>query len=117
MSVKLLINYIDRRCDNICSDLNPKPITVVMNGTHCSGKKTSGEKLAKLLNREFQGELGDVLRDFDNLKAGGHHVGDGSNVNREDWDTRIYSAECQRGQSSSRDIKLGRREDCLASMQ
>ena len=87
---------------SICHHLNTIPSTVVFFGAHCSGKKTIGEKLSKLLEWEFQGELGDILRDSKSLIAGGHENGDGtSQNNRKVWDTRIFEAEIERDKTSS----------------
>ena len=85
---------------SICHHLNTIPSTVVFFGAHCSGKKTIGEKLSKLLEWEFQGELGDLLRDTKKLIAGGHAIGDGTSQNK-GWDKRIFEAEIERDKTSS----------------
>ena len=88
---------------SICHHLNTVPkSTVVFFGTHCSGKKTIGEKLSKLLDWEFQGELGDLLRDSRSLKPGGHEIGDGTSQNNSKvWDSLIFEAETERDKISS----------------
>ena len=53
--------------------------TVVIMGTHCAGKKTVGEALARRLGCVFEGELGDVLRgEHSALVPLGHLHGDGT---------------------------------------
>jgi thymidylate kinase len=72
-------------------------LTVAMTGTHCSGKKTLGLLVAKILGFSFQAELGELLRDHPDLVPGGHRVGDGSGVrNAQSWDDRVYDAELAR---------------------
>lgn len=72
-----------------------QPLTIVVLGTHCAGKRTVGTKLAQLLDMEFHPELGDSLRDVASLQENSHEGGYGS-----DWDGRVLQAEIQRDQEA-----------------
>jgi len=74
-----------------------KPITLALFGPHTGGKKTIGQYLAKTSGFIFHEELGDLLRDKDNLVVDGHLYGNGSGLKESfSWDDRIYIAETQR---------------------
>jgi shikimate kinase len=66
-----------------------KPITISIFGTHTAGKRTIGEKVAKILNCSFERELGDILRD--NLNVDNHKFG-----YEENWDDKIFDEEVNR---------------------
>lgn len=77
-----------------------KPLTIVVVGTHCSGKSTISKRLADSLGIVFDPELGDVLRDKTHLAADGHKLGDGSGaMNIKSWDDQVFHAECQRDEA------------------
>jgi thymidylate kinase len=81
-------------CSNIL------PMTLVLTGTHCSGKATLGKKLAHVLGWHFQAELGETLRS-DQLMEGGHRLGDGSGSNNaSSWDELVHTSETLRDQNS-----------------
>lgn len=70
-------------------------------GTHCSGKQTIGQALGKLWNCEFHLELGDIMRDKDQLQTNGHQTGNGTlTEHATKWDNRIYKAEKERDDQS-----------------
>lgn len=76
------------------------PLTVVLTGTHCSGKATLGKRLANVLGFTFHGELGELLRSS-NLTEGGHRLGDGSgSKNASRWDELVHKSEVSRDQES-----------------
>jgi hypothetical protein len=63
--------------------------------------------LAKLLGWRFDKELGDILRDKDNLKDSGHLCGDGTSTDADAdnngidaWDDLIHSEEMKRDKGS-----------------
>ena len=76
------------------------PMTVVLTGSHCSGKTSIAKLLAGYLGCQFDPEIGDIQRDKDNLIAGGHLSGDGSGKDTNDWDTFVHEKECERDRSS-----------------
>jgi len=78
----------------------PMPMTVVLTGSHCSGKTSLGKILAGYLGWRFDPEIGDIKRDKDSLVAGGHLSGDGSgSKDGDDWDTFVNEKECERDSS------------------
>ncbi|KAL7461480.1 hypothetical protein ACHAXS_001910 [Conticribra weissflogii] len=78
------------------------PATIVLVGTHASGKSTIGTALAERLGCRFDCELGDVERDASSLVAGGHLHGNGNSKNDnktnsgQDWDDFLHEKECRR---------------------
>jgi len=91
--------------------LSPTPIpnwkqrgmTIALIGCHTAGKSTIGSLLSKLLDWNFDSELGAILRDEASLVSNGHlHGGGGSTTcdERDSWDNTIYDAECKRDESS-----------------
>jgi len=72
------------------------PMTVVLTGSHCSGKTSIAKLLAGNLGWQFNPEIGDIQRDKGNLVAGGHLSGDGSGKDGDDWDTFVHEKECKR---------------------
>jgi len=75
------------------------PMTVVLTGSHCSGKTSNAKLLAGYLGWQFDPEIGDILRDKDSLVADGHLSGDGSGKDGNDWDTFVHEKECERDSS------------------
>ena len=76
------------------------PITVVVTGSHCSGKTSIAKLLSGYLGWQFDPEIGDILRDKDSLVADGHLSGDGSGGDYgDDWDTFVHKKECERDSS------------------
>ena len=75
------------------------PMTVVLTGSHCSGKTSIAKVLAGYLGWRFDPEIGDIQRDKDILVAGGHLTGDGSGGKDNDWDTFVHEKECERDNS------------------
>jgi len=79
-----------------------RPLTIVVVGTHASGKSTIGTELAKRLGCQFDRELGEIERDANSLVAGGHLHGNGSSTGFDetnggrDWDDFLHKKECQR---------------------
>ena len=76
-------------------------ITLALTGCHASGKTTIGRALANILGWRFDPELGEVLREKEDLQPGGHLFGDGSGSsnlkeNRDAWDDFIFDAEKSR---------------------
>jgi len=80
-------------------DAASRPITLAITGTHCSGKRTLGMRLAEILGWRFDPELGDILRP-DTLVADCHKIGDGRSGGREDWDDFVHREECKRDEES-----------------
>ena len=90
-----------------CSVLRPvlsmskRPVVVALTGTHCSGKKTIGERLAAAKTWSFHGELGDLLRDKASIVSSGHILGDGTGANNSsEWDEKVHQAELARDHES-----------------
>ncbi|KAI0563255.1 Thymidylate kinase [Gracilaria domingensis] len=80
------------------------PVTVAILGTHTSGKKTVGERLAAIFGWSFHPKLGDILRDKDKIVAGGHRTGDGTAEKlalTTPWDDVVHSAECERDRTTT----------------
>jgi gluconate kinase len=75
---------------------DPKPLTIAVFGMHCSGKSTISRRLAQFLNCPFDKELGDILRDKENLVANGHLLGNGTSKGSCSWDDQIFEQECAR---------------------
>lgn len=79
-----------------------RPLTIVVVGTHTSGKSTIGEELAKRLGCQFDREFGEIERYASSLVAGGHLHGNGSSTSFDktnggrDWDDFLHQKECQR---------------------
>ena len=78
-----------------------KPCTVALMGTHTAGKTTIGSRLSALIGWKFDTELGNDLRNNDNLVANGHLHGDGgmtdnSSSCKDQWDKLLLEKESER---------------------
>ena len=80
--------------------LNNLPITLILMGTHTSGKRVIGQKVAQDLGWHFDPELGDILRENKNLKNG-HEVG-----YENDWDEKIFIAEEERDRNFHNECRI-----------
>ena len=98
-------------------------MTLVMLGSHTAGKKTIGERAANIRQWRFDEELGEILRDRNELKPESHRIGHGigsnsinnnsssnnsantndttSNNNNLSWDDYIYEQEVNRDNNNN----------------
>lgn len=82
-----------------------RPVTLAVLGTHTAGKETIGKRVAGFLQWTFECELGDVLREKDQLVEGGHRTGDGRGIIEQEssaWDNQVHEAECARDEATMR---------------
>jgi len=91
--------------------------TISLMGTHTSGKTTIGNRLSTLMGWRFDGELGTILRDENELVENGHLYGDGkgnaaennaaTSQHKDQWDELILKKERERD-----DLLLPSHQEC-----